>query len=104
VRRREIVFRAAIAGEHRLFVGDRAATPPSYDLAAILDRAPRDSAPAEASLGAVLPNPGHGKEETSPALPFTERHRAAVGIVMTIVLLGLSVWAVKLLRGGGKSA
>ncbi|MDC3959584.1 DUF2339 domain-containing protein [Polyangium jinanense] len=98
VRAREIVFRAATPGEHRLYVGDRTATAPYYDLAAILDRADRAEAPREAKMGPVLPNPRLGEAERAAPLPFTERHRAVLGAGLAVVLLALSFWAIRLLR------
>ncbi|MDI1449009.1 DUF2339 domain-containing protein [Polyangium sp. 6x1] len=98
---REIVFRASAPGEHRLYVGDRTATAPYYDLAAILDRADRAAEPREAKMGPVLPNPRFGESDRAAPLPFTERHRTALGVALAVVLLALSLWAIRLLRDAG---
>jgi len=102
VRAREIVFRTAAPGEHRLYVGDRTADRPSYDLTAILERAERAEAPHEATMGPVLPNPRFGEADHAAPLPFTERHRAALGAALAAVLLVLSLWAIRLLRSAGE--
>jgi hypothetical protein len=104
VRARELIFRAAAAGEHRLYVGDRAATAPYYDLAAILEREQRAEAPRAVTLGPVEANPRLGQESAREALPFTERYRRTIGAALAAVLLGLSVWAARMLRRGDGEA
>ena len=95
---RELVFRAAEAGPHTLYVGHPEASTPRYDLAAILAR--RESTPdfALASLGAITPNPDHGRPVVEADLPLTERHRGLIGGVMAVLLLGLALWAVRLIK------
>jgi len=115
VREREIVLRAGAPGEHRLYVGDERASPPRYDLEAILERKEGDEAPRAAVMGPLVPNPRFGEEPRGASLPFTERHRTAIGVALSAVLFALSLWAVRLLRaappdepregpGGGEGA
>ncbi|WP_437878201.1 DUF2339 domain-containing protein [Sorangium sp. So ce513] len=98
VRAREIVFRAAQPGPHRLYVGDALAARPRYDLADILERAEREQPPAPARLGAAQPNPALGDARVARDLPFTERHRAPIGAALAVGLLALALWAARLLR------
>ncbi|WP_438019958.1 DUF2339 domain-containing protein [Sorangium sp. So ce315] len=98
VRAREIVFRAALPGPHRLYVGDALAARPRYDLADILARGEREQPPAPARLGAARPNPALGAAPVAHDLPFTERHRARIGAALAVGLLALALWAARLLR------
>lgn len=98
LRKREIVFRAPAAGAHLLFTGDKDGTAASYDLERIFARRRDDQTLPEATLGPVEPNPNFGKEEIAAELPFTEKHRGIIGSLLTVLLLGVAVWAVRLLR------
>ncbi|WP_437639548.1 DUF2339 domain-containing protein [Sorangium sp. So ce854] len=98
VRAREIVFRAAQPGPHRLYVGDALAARPRYDLSDILERGEREHPPAPARLGAAQPNPALGAARVARDLPLTERHRAPIGAALAIGLLALALWAAQLLR------
>lgn len=100
-RAQEIVLRAEAAGPHRLYVGDREARAPAYDLPAVLRRSP-DTAAGRVSLGPLAANPRHA-EAARPA-PFTERHRAALGAVLVLLLAGLAAWAMRLLRAGERGS
>ncbi len=93
---RELVFRATKPGRHLLYVGNPEGTGAQYDLADLLARA--DVAPRRASFGVLEPNPTHGRPEVADDLPATEKYRSTIGIVLAVVLLGLAVWAVKLIR------
>ncbi|WP_437978012.1 DUF2339 domain-containing protein [Sorangium sp. So ce295] len=99
VRAREIVFRAARPGPHRLYVGDALGKRPSYDLADLLDPTVRERPPA-ARLGAAAANPELGAAPVARELPFTERHRAPIGGALAVGLLALSLWAARLLKRG----
>ncbi|WP_437281680.1 DUF2339 domain-containing protein [Sorangium sp. So ce375] len=99
VRAREIVFRAAQPGPHRLYVGDALGKRPSYDLADLLDHTVRERPPA-ARLGAARANPALGAVPVARDLPFTERHRTPIGGALAVGLLALSLWAARLLRRG----
>ncbi|WP_437986246.1 DUF2339 domain-containing protein [Sorangium sp. So ce117] len=99
VRAREIVFRAARPGPHRLYVGDALGKRPSYDLADLLDPTVRERPPA-ARLGAAAANPELGAAPVARDLPFTERHRAPIGGALAVGLLALSLWAARLLKRG----
>ncbi len=100
VRRRELILRSRGPGEHLLYVGDRAGRAPSYDLDEILARSGATEA-AEASAGPLEPNPRFGEVVTDATLPWTEQHRGPIGVGLAILLLGLSLWAVRLVRTGG---
>ncbi|AUX41776.1 hypothetical protein SOCE26_031990 [Sorangium cellulosum] len=100
VRAREIVFRAGHAGPHRLYVGDPLGERPRYDLADVLDRVERERPPGTAWLGAAQSNPAFGAARVARDLPFTERHRASIGVGLALALLGLSLWAARLLWRG----
>ncbi|AUX21960.1 hypothetical protein SOCEGT47_024580 [Sorangium cellulosum] len=104
VRAREIVLRASHAGPHWLYVGDALGERPGYDLADLLERSERDEPPIAARLGAAQRNPAFGAVRVARDLPFTERHRAPIGGVLTVGLLSLSVWAARLLRQGAPPA
>lgn len=96
--RRELILRAAAPGPHRLYVGDKAGTPPYYDLGDILARRSVDQPLGEATLGPLEPNPDQGEAQIPAALPFTEQHRGVIGVGLGVVLLGLAAWAVMLVR------
>lgn len=99
VRPLEIVFRAAVPGEHTLYVGDPLGQPARYDLADILARSRREEPPRRATLGPTLPNPRRGAAAASAgSLPVSERHRGLIGAALAVVLVGLSIWAALLLR------
>ncbi|WP_437320315.1 DUF2339 domain-containing protein [Sorangium sp. So ce385] len=102
VRAREIVFRAAQPGTHRLYVGDALGKRPRYDLGDVLDRVERERPPVTARLGAAQANPGFGAAPVARDLPFTERHRAPIGAALALGLLALSAWAARLLRRGAE--
>ncbi len=102
VRAREIVFRAAQPGPHRLYVGDalgkrpklRPGRPP---------RPHRARASPAARLGAAAANPALGAAPVARDLPFTERHRTAIGGALAVGLLALSLWAARLLKRGNRN-
>jgi hypothetical protein len=98
VRARRIVLRAARAGEHALFVGNDLAQPPQYDLADILRRHDGASPLRAAAMGPAVANPGFGVVTPPPSQALTERYRTPLGIGLAVLLLGLALWAVRLLR------
>ncbi|WP_437514151.1 DUF2339 domain-containing protein [Sorangium sp. So ce1099] len=100
VRAREIVFRAAGPGPHRLYIGDALGERPRYDLADVLDRGEPEQPPVAARLGAAQANAAFGAARVERDLPFTERHRRPIGIALALGLLALSVWTARLLRQG----
>jgi len=105
LRSREILFRAAAAGEHRLYVGDRTAAPPRYDLSEILAHAERAEPSQPAALGPLAQNPRFDQDEPVAPSPVTERYSRSIGVALAALLLALSGWAVWLLRRpGGDSA
>ncbi len=98
-RAQEIVLRAEAPGAHLLYVGDREARAPAYDLPAVLRRSP-DASAGRASLGPLQPNPRH--VEAVRRAPFSERHRAVLGIGLALLLVALGTWALRLLRAGAQ--
>jgi hypothetical protein len=95
---RTLVFRAKSDGAHTLFVGDRAATAPSYDLVEVFARRMGELVRAPAKLGAIEPNPSLGQKLTDADLPLTERWRGTIGVVLGVALVGLAIWAIRLLK------
>jgi hypothetical protein len=95
---REVLLRAAAGGEHQLYVGDKAGRVPSYDLRSILERKTAGVASRTIAVGALSANPEFGKEPSNAHLPLTEQHRGAIGVGLGVVLLGLALWAVRLLK------
>ena len=98
VRRRTVTLRAAEAGEHVLYTGDKAHAAPRYDLWEILSRGESLAPERPVTLGATARNPRFGVEDRRPNLPVTERYRTPIGVGLSVVLLGLSIWALVLLR------
>ncbi len=96
-RAREIALSAGEAGPHALYVGAASVAAPAYDLGAVLARSPGTAA-GRAELGGAVPNPSHA--EISPELPFTERHRVAIGAGIGLLVAALAAWAFRLLRAG----
>lgn len=94
----ELIFKAQEAGKHALYLGYPDARAPRYDLASILKRRQEPLAPLDVSMGPVVANPAFGVPQTTKALPWTEKHRKTIGLAMVVVLLALSIWAVRLLR------
>ena len=91
----EIVLDAGAAGPYVLHAGAEGQRAPSYDLAAVLARAP-DAPVLAARLGPSRPNPAYAAAQ--PALPFTERHKAALAVALGLVLLAVGAFAFRLLR------
>lgn len=100
---REIVLRARSAGPHVLYVGDPtgALRAPSYELAQIIARKPDGFPTTPAQIGALEDNPDFGTEPKIDGRPFTERFRGPIGAVLAVVVVGLGLWAVRLIRREG---
>ncbi|HEY4012985.1 MAG TPA: DUF2339 domain-containing protein [Polyangiaceae bacterium] len=98
VRARRIVLRTAREGEHTLYVGDELAEPPHYDLADILRRHDAEPPRRTATMGALVANTDFGVAARPSSRAFTERYRTAFGIGLAVLLVGLALWAVRLLR------
>lgn len=101
--KKEILLRASSGGAHALYVGDSAGSAARYDLGEVLARRAEEAPLMEAHLGAPKPNPDLGKVETPKNLPFTEQHRGVIAAVLGVVLVGLSAWAVLMIRRGNAS-
>jgi len=99
----EIVFRAATAGPHTLFVGREDDRAPRYDLADLLHRGGAASPPRPAALGPLRPNPVFsGEPAPAGPPPWTERHKTLLAIIIGAVVLALALWTLRLLRGAGR--
>ncbi len=98
VLRQEILFRASKGGAHTLYVGDKNGSAAQYDLAQVLARRTEETPLLEANLGPGAKNPSFGKEVVAANLPFTEQHRGVIGVVLGVVLVALSAWAVRMIR------
>jgi hypothetical protein len=97
----QLVFRAEAAGPHALYLGDREARAPAYDLAAVLRRTP--GAPVSAAaLAPLAANPL--RAERAKPVPLSERYRGAIAAGLLAVLAGLALWVVRLLRAGRDAA
>jgi len=100
-RRRQLVLATTAAGRHTLLVGCAGLRAPSYDLAAVLSREGA-TAIATAILQPLEANPVADRAAAAAApRPWTERHRAAIGLALALLLAALTVWAVRALRRGG---
>lgn len=97
-RAEELVFHATRPGPHLLYVGAAGVPAPSYDLAAVLKRS-EEVALLPARFGAIAPNPRFG-QTTTPAAPSptSERYRLPITIALSILLVALALWTVRLLR------
>ncbi len=95
----ELVFSASAPGPYHLFLDAAAMTAPRYDLADVLARSP-DIKPATATLGPVELNPRYGRTAAIAPRPaaLTDRHPVVIGAALVIVLLGLGLYAWRLLR------
>jgi hypothetical protein len=98
VRRREVTLRAAQAGGHVLYAGDKVRTAPRYDLEEILSRGEPLEPQKRVTLGPFGQNPRFGVEDRPDNQPVTERYRRAIGAGLAVVLVGLAIWALRLLR------
>jgi hypothetical protein len=99
----EIVFRAAGAGPHTLYVGRKKDRAPRYDLADLLHRGGA-APPRPAELGALRANPLFAGEPTAVETPpWTERHETLLHVLIGAVVLALALWTLRLLRGAGRS-
>ncbi|MBK6689545.1 MAG: DUF2339 domain-containing protein [Deltaproteobacteria bacterium] len=99
VRREDLlIFRANSRAPFTLYVGDPRGTAPYYELESLLDRRRDLPALPTAGVGPLEPNPNLGNAPDRSDLPVTERYRTAIGWGLAVVLLGLSVWAVRVLR------
>lgn len=99
VRREDLlIFRANDRAPFTLYVGDPRGQAPYYELESLLDQRRDLPALPTAGVGPLEANPDLGKAPDRTDLPITERYRTAIGWGLAAVLLGLSVWAVRVLR------
>jgi predicted membrane protein DUF2339 len=98
----EILFRTRRASGHTLYIGDKdgSSSRPYYDLSSIAERRTEELDAKPAQLGPLSDNPAFGKEHVADDLPATEKHRPIIAAALAAVLLGLGVWAVRLIRRG----
>ncbi|MCK6547930.1 DUF2339 domain-containing protein [Myxococcota bacterium] len=95
---RTLVVRAKSPGAHTLWIGDKTANAPQYDLAEVFERRRGELVRAPATLAALEPNPSLGQQLKDADLPVTERWRGTIGAVLGVALAGLAVWAIRLLK------
>jgi uncharacterized membrane protein len=99
-RRQQLVVAATVPGRHTLYVGCGGLAAPRYDLAAVLAR--ESVVPiAVAGVQPLEANPRltSGAPATPPG-PWSERHRAAIGLALALLLGALTAWAARSLRAG----
>jgi hypothetical protein len=99
-RPQELVFSAASAGPHTLFVGAPNIGTPTYDLAAIVARSAGSLAIAQATLGELGKNPAYQPPAvaSSPPPPMSEQYKPLIVSVMALLLAGMAVWTFLLMR------
>jgi hypothetical protein len=103
-RRQEVVFRTDAEGPVSLYVGQESDELPRFDLEDILRRRAGREALAEARLGPLTENPRYGKPGPTRPLPVTERYRGPIGIALAVLVMGLGLWALRLMRRGPEEA
>ncbi|MCA9552831.1 MAG: DUF2339 domain-containing protein [Myxococcales bacterium] len=97
-RRKELVFRTEAEGPVTVYVGQENDDLPRFDLQDILRRRVGRAELQEARLGPLTANPRYGKPGPERTLPLTEQYRGVIGIAVAVLVLGLGLWAVRLLR------
>jgi len=88
---RLLEFKPEAGGPYRLYLGNPAATVPSYDLGHYIGQL-RTEGVTRATLGPVLPNPAYAIRP--PAQPWSERYQ----IILWAVLLGVFLVLLLLIR------
>ncbi len=96
----ELLFRTSEAGPVRLYIGQKLVSEPSFDLKEILARRTDRPNFAPATVSAAVENPAFGKPDVGRKLPVTERYRTQIGMVLAVLLLGLGIWAIRLVKSG----
>jgi hypothetical protein len=96
----QAVFRAAAGGTYALYLGAPDAPAPAYDLASVLSRA-QGAVVSPVNAGALRANPRYAAARPASAPPWSERFRWPLIALVGALLLGLSVWSVRLLRTPG---
>ena len=95
-RLQEIVFATSRPGAHTLYLGAKGVRTPVYDIGKLLARAP-ETPTTRAALAPLEANPAF--HPVKPAAPlWTERFRVPIAVTLALVLVGLALWAVRLLR------
>ncbi len=104
-RAQELVFRAAAGGVDgqlapRLLVGRADAAHPLYDLASVIARYGDALRPAQAAFGPLEPNPDFRAPvpKAAPLPPASERHKGAIVAALSLLLLVLALWTIRLLK------
>jgi hypothetical protein len=88
----EIVFRAASAGPHRLYVGSEKTPRPSYDFAP----GGGDEPPKEASISALVENPDF--ETPLAQQTFSQKHGSYFAIAVGVIVMGVAAFTFRLLK------
>ena len=89
----QIVFDAANSSKASLYVGSESAVRPNYDITRKLDK-PLEAKATLARLSLIAENPLFGKVEQK-LLPWTERYKVLLLIVMAVVVLALGGFILK---------
>lgn len=95
-----IQFRTKNPGKNLLYIGNKEASVPKYDLASIISQSDRISSKEVTLLKCkknTIKAPGEDKEE----LPLTEKYQFILKILMGLVLLVLSAWTFITLKKAG---
>lgn len=96
----ELLFRTTESGPVRLYIGQQNSSQPDFDLKDILNRRVDRPDFAKATVSAAAENPAYGKPDVGRAVPVTERYRTQIGGILAVLLLGLGIWAIRLVRNG----
>lgn len=95
--RRLLVFKQQANEKHYLFWGNPLAQQPQYDLSGLIAKQKLDALPI-VSLGQVRPNTKFAGNNAR--LPFTERYKYLLYIVVTLVIAGLVFLQYRVFRRG----
>lgn len=90
-----LAFQAAGDGPHTLYLGNDAAAKPQYDLAHFIARL-RAEGVTKIVAGLVRANPAFAEKEK--IVPWSERHKGLLWVVLVAVLLVLGVLVVRRIR------
>ena len=90
-----LAFQAAADGPHTLYLGNDAAAKPQYDLAHFIGRL-RAEGVTEVGVGLVQPNTEFAEKEK--VVPWSERHKGLLWVVLLAVLLVMGVLVVRRIR------
>lgn len=90
-----LAFQPTSDGPYTLYLGNDAAAKPQYDLAHFIGRL-RAEGVTKIDIGPVRPNPAFAEKEK--VVPWSERHKGLLWVVLIAVLLVLGVLVVRRIR------